>query len=444
MRLKQKFLTRFKRRASFDACVDNTAMADEEIASTVSTPTYPDPEGKTTGKISRVNPDHFNSTPSSLILTEVKEEREDVTSHGSMEIDRINEINATHTPKVFIVPEVMGTTVGAKGKNSAIEHASRSIALEAEVASVVGSIKSKSSVDGRAEAKQVSGKQTAEIEWTQLKSNSSWTKNIKKHISEVPVYETKEKRKVSFHDECHYIENDGEPYHDDEEEDSSFDSDDYSYMSEDDDICTLLCGCDNLNLNRGNLEHQNNDRCFKTAITSDDESSVGITTNLYENTPYKQDQIMPACTLSLSKFGKTMRRLSPDLELPSLLKKSINQVKLSKDLSQAKQIITKEQPETEVQRELRTEQTAHTQPCDSPRFSRKIQTTNNEVQYSAEDATAANDSIKRRGDKIQRQLEVYCKRHGGVENLVLRKYPSIPLPAEKYHVLIKIEVKWRI
>eukprot|EP00956_Cyclotella_meneghiniana_P045135 scaffold355295_cov119-Cyclotella_meneghiniana.AAC.1 len=41
--------------------------------------------------------------------------------------------------------------------------------------------------------------------------------------------------------------------------------------------------------------------------------------------------------------------------------------------------------------------------------------------------------------KEAKQLEIYCKSHGGAEKLVLRKYPSAPLPAGENHVLVRVE-----
>ena len=43
--------------------------------------------------------------------------------------------------------------------------------------------------------------------------------------------------------------------------------------------------------------------------------------------------------------------------------------------------------------------------------------------------------------KEAKQLEIYCKSHGGAEKLVLRKYPSAPLPAGENHVLVRVEVR---
>ena len=44
-------------------------------------------------------------------------------------------------------------------------------------------------------------------------------------------------------------------------------------------------------------------------------------------------------------------------------------------------------------------------------------------------------------DADVRQRDIYCRSHGGVENLILRQYPSIPTPNAPDHVLLKVEVR---
>ena len=59
---------------------------------------------------------------------------------------------------------------------------------------------------------------------------------------------------------------------------------------------------------------------------------------------------------------------------------------------------------------------------------------------TATTATSAPSKPPKKQGKDPRQLEIYCKNHGGVENLVLRKYPFVPVPAGRDHVLVKVEV----
>ena len=61
--------------------------------------------------------------------------------------------------------------------------------------------------------------------------------------------------------------------------------------------------------------------------------------------------------------------------------------------------------------------------------------------------SSANSSGAKRKEKEEwdgdvRQRDIYCRSHGGVDQLILRQYPSIPTPSAPDHVLLKIEVSF--
>ena len=45
-------------------------------------------------------------------------------------------------------------------------------------------------------------------------------------------------------------------------------------------------------------------------------------------------------------------------------------------------------------------------------------------------------------DSDDRQQDLYCAERGGIENLTVRQYSSIPAPNAPDHVLVKVEVRY--
>lgn len=43
-------------------------------------------------------------------------------------------------------------------------------------------------------------------------------------------------------------------------------------------------------------------------------------------------------------------------------------------------------------------------------------------------------------DVDKRQRDIYCEKHGGVENLIVRQYDEAPMPEDSNHVLVMVEV----
>jgi hypothetical protein len=228
--------------------------------------------------------------------------------------------------------------------------------------------------------------------------------------------------------------------------------------------------------------------------------NVGALVDEGEEMPYNTEEFKPVRTPS-SKMGRKLRVVSPAPRLPSLLKKKetkqesipeeqpqekeepvikeqsaeikeFKREKVSKDGPQQKKNLKQEQTinpprdsqgfpvKVTVKKEKTSKlptplkhsilgprkQTKDASPKQSAPVLPKQQNANKQEQDPPDDATAASAFSRNRphgAGKELRQLEIYCKSHGGAENLVLRKYPSIPLPAGKNHMLIKVEVSSR-
>ena len=348
----------------------------------------------------------------------------------------------------------------------------------------------------------------------QIKTNSSWVKDIEKHVVTKASSDeaSKRSRQVSFDDESHHIEDDHymayEPYAD--EEDSSFDSsedfdddsqyydehydhnddiDEASYISgnsaelaENGGIWGWLCGYDNFDMSPGSIEDQNEDKSVGTytAVSVDGEGTVhsddmvnmntGAPIEEGEEMMYKNEEFESNGTLSSTKMGRKLRVVSPAPKLlPSLLKKKEHQQEQPAEDQHAKSQKPKENQQTvENTQETKDNEERPTQdhprddqgfPVDANMKREKTSTSptpfkqmlkhnvslkqNAKKQQDAPDGTSHVSVSKQKqheSGKEMRQLEVFCKSHGGAENLVLRKYSSIPPLTGKYDVLVKVEV----
>lgn len=515
-------------------------------------------------------------------------------------------------PKVAIAPKLSSAEVEIQRASSALEYTSAPVDLDAEISSSnVGSMHasdvemdekvrssdSKVSQFGRVFSRGV-GSTVVECEVKadldeskdmnkndkvekdryasddatqedhQIKTSTSWVKDIEKHM--VPKTSSdeasKKSRQVSFDDESHHIEDDHymayEPYSDEEE--SSFDSsedfdddseyydehydynddiDEASYMSgnsggltENDGIWGWLCGYNNLNLSPGSIEdQQNEDKSVGTCTvaSTDDQGSVHSNDSVDVNTGapveegeemmYKQEEIKSNRTLPSAKMGRKLRVASPAPKLlPSLLKKKepkqnhlteeqllaenerTTQDQQVVENSQEKEVTEQKQPQDQprddqgfpVEAITKKESPSKSQMLkqsaspkqnfkkqqDAPADVTQISVSKHPVEANTmkekpskspvpfkpmlKHTVSAAQSSKRQQDapadvtqttsvskhkqhestKESRQLEIYCKSHGGAENLVLRKYPSIPSPAGKHHVMVKVEVSliWQL
>lgn len=297
---------------------------------------------------------------------------------------------------------------------------------------------------------------------------------------------------------------DDSQYYDGRYEGNGDDIDEATYMSgdsmmltENDGLWGWLCGYGNFNLSPGSLEDQADDdksaddKSVGTSVHSSDSADVNnsdaVDDDEGEELSYRQVEAVRST--SSSKIGRKMRVVSPAPRLPSLLKKKepkpeissppppteeskeIETEQLSSETPrEKKEIKPKEQPQE--QKSMTKTKTAKehfngatTQPDDQPRDSQgfpvKVNILPKRVAKASQKTTAEQDAAKKKeqdppddataatsasknkshvSSKDSRQLEIYCKKHGSAENLVLRKYPTIPSPAGKNHVLVKVEV----
>lgn len=317
----------------------------------------------------------------------------------------------------------------------------------------------------------------------QVKSNSSWIQDIEGEIvSKTPSVEDTGKKQVSFDEQSHHIED--EHYmsygaRDDSDDGSSYDSVDYdsdfddideaTYMSADsmnltesDGIWGWLCGYNGLNISPGSIEDQE-DKSLGTYMTVEDERSVevyaaGSPVEEGEEMMYNQAELKPTRTLSSINMNRKSRGVSPRPRLSSLLKK-----KEPKD-TEKKETKKQDLAMKNLSREIKdTNQMLKNQPQDSQGFpvivnGKKGKASKSPLPFSL----SPKQQVKKMDDppeeinsapkneqlvsgnelsKEAKQLEIYCKSHGGAEKLVLRKYPSAPLPAGENHVLVRVEVR---
>lgn len=311
----------------------------------------------------------------------------------------------------------------------------------------------------------------------QVKSNSSWIKDIEKEIvGKTPSAEDTGKKQVSFDEQSHHVEDDyyrSYGAHDDTEDDSSYDSVDYNsdfddiddatnmsadsmILTESDGIWGWLCGYDDLNISPGSIEDQE-DKSLGTYVTVEDERSVeaytaGSPLEEGEEMMYNSAELKPTRTLSSINMGRKSRGVSPRPRLPSLLKKREPKEQAFEEQAAEKKE-TKKQDQLRGIKDAEQNQTIKNQPngkkgktSKSPlpfSLSSKQQVKKMDDPPEELTATSKNEQLEpgKESSKEPKQLEIYCKSHGGAEKLVLRKYPSTPLPAGENHVLVRVEVR---
>jgi outer membrane biosynthesis protein TonB len=291
-----------------------------------------------------------------------------------------------------------------------------------------------------------------------------------------------------FDDDSQYYDDQYEGgNNDDDIDEATYMSGDSMMLTENDGLWGWLCGYGNFNLSPGSLEDQTDDKSVGTSVHSSDSADMNDSEG-DEGEELSYRQVKAVRTMSSSKMSRKLRVVSPAPRLPSLLKKKepkpetvstptpqeIKEVESEQVSPEApkekKEIKPKEQPQeqksatkTQTAKEHfngATTQPEKDQPRDFQGFPVKVnilpkksakltqstksaQDAKKKEQDPPDDATAATSTSKSKSNvssKDSRQLEVYCKGHGGAENLVLRKYPTIPSPAGKNHVLVKVEV----
>ena len=318
-----------------------------------------------------------------------------------------------------------------------------------------------------------------------IRNSTSWVKDIEKHlVKKTPSDEeaSKKSRQVSFDNETHHIKDDHysswRPYNGEEVSESSFDSSDFdddsqyydeecddsideaTYMTgdsmmlaeNDEGIWSLLCGCDNYNLSPCSIEDQTDgDKSADSPTSRDDNDSAdtGTPAKDEEGKEMLYTQVKPVRTLSYTKMGKKLRVVSPGPKLPSLLKKKETEPLKEKKETKLEPVAAQLSHEKDDRKDFRDAKLNADEPRDSQGFPVKVNllpkrpaSSKKEEDPPADDAITTPKHKSYLSVKDSRQLEIYCKKKGGAENLVLRKYPSIPSPAGKDHVLVKVEVNF--
>eukprot|EP00804_Cyclotella_cryptica_P001198 CCRYP_017006-RA/>CCRYP_017006-RA protein AED:0.18 eAED:0.18 QI:495/1/1/1/1/1/2/844/816 len=265
-------------------------------------------------------------------------------------------------------------------------------------------------------------------------------------------YEVEEEDDSSYdsEEECdddshYYDDHEGYDYDDDYIDEATHLSGDSMILNHDDiGIWAWLCGYDNCNASPNSIEDAYEEKSVATVVTGDGRESVlsfddsvdvdeGATVDEGEEMSYNEEAAKKLSGLdraavrqSSGTLSQKFRAVTPTTKMPGLLKK--------KDLKHQRAI--SEQPRDSQGFPLEGNKSRKSSTSGGKQVGQKMHSTNDDV-------TAASASPKRgrrQGlGKDTRQLEIYCKRHGGVENLVLRKYPSAPLPKGRDHILVKVE-----
>ncbi|KAL7516187.1 hypothetical protein ACHAWX_001232, partial [Stephanocyclus meneghinianus] len=240
-----------------------------------------------------------------------------------------------------------------------------------------------------------------------------------------------------YDDDSHYFDDrEGDGYDDDHIDEATHTSGDSIILNHDDGgVWAWLCGYDHYSTSPKSIEDKYEEKSVATIATDDGRESVlsveesvdideGSTVDDGEEMSHNEEPFR--VRQSSATLAHKLRAVAPSTKMPSLLKKKVTK--------QERTII--DQPRDSQGFPLNESKSTKSLKSRGEKGGKKEHIKN-------DDGSITSASYKMGGrqksSKDTRQLEIYCKRHGSVENLVLRKYPSIPLPAGNDHILVKVE-----